>query len=529
MSMRRNFGLILLGQIALLAILGWRFRSALNSDGVAYLQLARYYAEGNFSLAISGYWGPGLSWLLALGLKIGLSPLVTARVVMGLSAMAFTWGAHRLFRAISLNSAGYVGGVSLVALAGAWWSVQFITPDLLLSGVWLLVLSWMLRLDWTASWWSAALVGAGWGVAYLIKAISLPLGVVTLVLFGIHALRQKSRSQSECRLPMRVIQSVIWAGLVMALVAAPWIMILSLKYERLTFSTTPSITHTLTGPPDVDRYHPFARTFQTPEPGRLTSWEEPSQMDYQVWSPWASGAYARHQVQVLGRNLLTLSVLWCSINLGALFWCWVWARASRESVVRRQLSALLILPLGLVLVYLPCFFTLTEQRFFYVTLPLFYAASLCWLENAPRPACCSPRVRLILAWGFVVVPLLAQIALVRDRLARAGEAGQQLADKMRAVGVVGPLAGSANLPGGRTGLYVAFHLQQPWQGDKLAPTPEEIAACGAKYFLVCRDSTLAQELEREARFENLDARLFNAVAQEAVFPVQVFEIHPERN
>jgi MFS family permease len=523
MSEHKSFGLVLLGQLILLAALGWYFQAALNPDGVAYLRLAQYYAEGNFELAISGYWGPLLSWLLALGLKCGLSPLIAARVVMAASALVFTWGAYRIYRAVPLPRGWRGRGLMVAAFASSWWSVQFITPDLLLSGVWLLVLSQLLSSDWATCWRRAIIVGGLWGVAYLVKAIALPLAVLMLLVFGFRALQSSPQDRRM------ILRSLACSALALAIVALPWIAVLSFKYERLTFSTTPPITHTLTGPPDVDRYHPFARHFHMPESGRVTSWEEPSLMKYQNWSPLENSAYFRHQVRVVLRNLVTLGVLWSSLNLAAVSLFWVWWRARRDSTLPQQLGALLILPVGLALIYLPSFFALSEQRYFFVVLPLFFAALACWAESGLAGAGPSRRWRVWLGWACIVGPLLAQMILIGDRTLFAGQCAQQLADRMRAAQLVGPMAGSANLPGGRTGLYVAFRLQQPWHGDKLAPTPAEIAGSGAKYFLVRRDSPLAAQLQADSQFRDLDETLYAAPAVAVAFPVQVFEIRPTKN
>lgn len=76
-------------QIAGLLVGAWNFRDALNPDGVAYLQIASHYTHGQTGLAISGHWGPLLSWLMAPLLMAGLPPLVTARLVMALSGVVF--------------------------------------------------------------------------------------------------------------------------------------------------------------------------------------------------------------------------------------------------------------------------------------------------------------------------------------------------------------------------------------------------------------------------------------------------------
>src|ERR1700757_2469317 len=59
------------GYLAGLALLGVYFRNALNTDAVPSLRIANYYAVAKLDLAVSGYWAPFLSWLMAPLLKAG--------------------------------------------------------------------------------------------------------------------------------------------------------------------------------------------------------------------------------------------------------------------------------------------------------------------------------------------------------------------------------------------------------------------------------------------------------------------------
>jgi hypothetical protein len=510
MSSRDAFKVILAAQCALLALLAWHFRHALNPDAVAYLRLASYYADGRLDLAVSGYWGPLLSWLLALGFKLGAEPLIAARVVMGISAVVFVCGATAVYAALGVPEKSRVVGVILAALASAYWSVQFITPDLLLSGIMLLATSRMLDGRWLAGRAAAVTTGLLWGAAYLTKAVALPLGCLMIAIVAVVAWRRAAH-RSE------LIPKLLLAVASFALIALPWVTVLSAKYGRLTFSTTPRITHTLTGPADEARYHPYALTFHQPESGRVTSWEEPSRMDYQMWSPFANAAYAWHQVAVLARNVVTIIVLLASLHCVWPLLLLAWGRA-RDPALRAGIAKALLLPMSLAVIYLPCYVTLTEQRFFYAALPCLFGGLMLWAENGAA----GQRVRRGLVLLLATVPLLALVLVARDTTKRAGEYAAELAGRLRTAQLVGPVAGSANQPGGRTGLYVSFLLQQPWYGDEPEPTPARIAASGARLFVVNRNSRLAAALAQDAGFVNLGARLFATTAEAEAFPVMVF-------
>ena len=91
-------------QVTLLCLAGWQNDYMLNTDGVAYLRIASYYAHGQTHLMISGYWGPLISWLMAPLVALGVPPLATGRVVMGLSAVVFWFGCVSVFRGFRIPS-----------------------------------------------------------------------------------------------------------------------------------------------------------------------------------------------------------------------------------------------------------------------------------------------------------------------------------------------------------------------------------------------------------------------------------------
>ena len=172
-------------QIALLLIAGLRNRHMLNPDATAYIQLARDYAAGQFHVAVSGYWGPMLSWLMVPIMGFVSHPLDVARVAMGVSAVFFFLGCVTLFRSFNVHPALIVLGAWLVALASISWSVENITPDLLMTGWLCLALSRMALPKWMESRRTQWLTGLLLGAAYLTKAVALPAAFGITVSMGI--------------------------------------------------------------------------------------------------------------------------------------------------------------------------------------------------------------------------------------------------------------------------------------------------------------------------------------------------------
>ena len=72
--------------------------SRLNTDAIAYMRIAEYWAAGNFELAVTGYWGPLLSLLMVPFLWLGVDPLISGKLAMLISAIVFFHGSQFLVR-----------------------------------------------------------------------------------------------------------------------------------------------------------------------------------------------------------------------------------------------------------------------------------------------------------------------------------------------------------------------------------------------------------------------------------------------
>lgn len=534
---------ILTTQMLLLLWAGDQNRHNLNTDAVAYLRIAGYYAQGHTELAVSGYWGPMLSWMIALLLKFHAAPLVAARVAMGAAAVLFSLGCFRLLLGLGLGLRAALVGYALAAGASVLWSVEYISPDLLVSGLICLAVGEVSSARWAESWKTAVLAGVLWGGAYLAKAVAFPLA---FGMSGLLALLWCARQPGRWRQIARQLLVTLSAFL---LVASPWIGALSAKYGHVTFSTTARIAHALAGPPDVERYHPFARQIHAPDPGRLTFWEDPSRMPYAYWSPFESRSNFTHQLRVMGRNvavilahlaefdLLHLGVLAAIasllVGLRGLGGSSSAAPVPRQDEISEQAlgrwpwAALLLVCLAVA--YLPVSVSPLDQRYFYVGYPLLYAAVVglvAWL--AARLPARVGRLRRIgrgLAWFSFAIPVLLGLGLAVQGVPDPGSlAAQALAERLVRIHASGPVVGSGMIVGSRAGLYTAFLLNQPWYGDTPNPTAGDYAKSGARLAILNRRQPVTAELDQHPGFRNLDDQLFTSNTEAERFPLKVYEI-----
>lgn len=531
-------------QAVLLAVAAGRNLHQLNPDAVAYCRIAGYYAGGQWELAVTGYWGPLLSWLMVPLLKAGCAPLVAARIVMALSGAVFLAGTVAVFRAFRLPRMALVTGAWIAAGWSVFWSVRNISPDLLLAGLAGLAMAATLE-AMLASHRRLAVVapsptpgddaatanrghgrvarlgvaaGAWWGLAYLAKAVALPWAVLVTAGFALFA----ASGRPELRRELAARLGVVW--LCLALVAGPWVAALTLHYGKFTFSTTGPIAHALAGPGEESRYHPAMVTLHQPDAGRVTQWEEPSRMAYRHWSPIASGESFRHQFGVVMRNFKTMFEwlapfeAWLSANeqppwrrwLGAFDFLGLAAVALSLSglALIRQLGKMrrvrllwAWVPVGaLAGLYLPFFVMAEDNRYFYPLCPFLWL-----LTVAARPKSAGPTTfgyrRLgfrVMAASFALPAVLWCGAALRGLPNPAAETARNLAAELKSASRPGPLAGSALLPGGRTGLYTAFFLGERWLGDDAQAGPDAFAAAGARVVVLRRDAPQRKAFERAA-------------------------------
>ena len=479
----------------------------MNTDAIAYMRIAEYWSSGNLGFAVNGYWGPMLSWLMVPFLWLGVEPLLAGKLAMLISGAIFFHGSLFLVRSVGLRLVDELIVAWVLALTIPGWMSNHVTPDLLVAGLMAFALGQAVSPDWLANRRRALGTGATWGLAYLAKAVALPVGVVVSVLLALcWRLGQAENRQAAWR------QLGVSLGL-LALLATPWITVLSLKYDKPTFSTSGSIAHAIVGPGYDKPAHPFGSTIYKPEPGRVTAWEDPSRMDYDYWSPFASGENFSHQLSLIGRNAKTVfQFLAVFDGIGALLgWFGVGtlvfglALFTKQPWTKNWLANrwrwMLIPLICLGGIYLPVYVMPVDLRYFYLFLPLIMILTLGLVSQSFANNWLT---------GFVLSSLFLLPLLWRSpsRLP-VGSFAQDLAKRMESAGMVGPIVGSTffSAEGHRLGLYVAWHLGQPWLGDVRPASLEAYKHSGARFAIAIGGTALAKQLDADPAFKYVSAKL----------------------
>jgi hypothetical protein len=499
-------------QIVLVVKSEWLFRGEINPDAVAYIRIAQYYVSGQTDVMISGYWGPLLSWLIVPWLWVFDDPLLAAHAAMAVSAVVFLVGCFCVLRAVRLPGTPIMISTWITAFFSVAWSGAVITPDLLMAGLFCCGTSRLLSDTWVAHARTALGAGLVLGAAYLAKAVALPVSALMLMaLAGTHV----AVCQSSLR---QTVRAATMVGVGFLLVAGPWIGMLSYKYGHPVFSTSGPISHAIVGPPDMPRDHPDQRHFYKPETGRITTWEDPTHLPYNYWSPLENVAYAVHQTRVIHRNAHVIvqhlkSFDWFGLGLVSAICGYVFGTPWRQALQTEPWRLSFIPIASLALIYLPVY--AKDARYYWVAFPFLSAASFGFTLYVSGTLGKHRAVQRALALALVTLSLIIghegvffQAFSLSASANSYYRAAKILAHKLKETDLIGPVAAVGPVHG--AGLYLAYLSNVPSFGDiEKVDDPEEILSSGAALVIVPRDTALALQLREDPRFASVDKQLFS--------------------
>ncbi|MFZ1746716.1 MAG: hypothetical protein WBO24_21500 [Nitrospirales bacterium] len=515
---RAMFGFFIL-QIGLLIWAGWVNQDWISTDGISYIRIAQYYGSGQFDLAVSGYWGPMLSWIIVPLLSFMEESLSAAQMAMGISAIVYLMGCMAIFRVLGIGSSAMFVALGIVAFMSVHWAVQGITPDLLMSGILCLAISRTLHPDWCDKPSVQFSAGLLFGAAYLAKAPGLPFAFILIVAAG--ALWTVCQQTS----PIRALRSAAITFFGLMLIAGPWIFVLSLKYERPTFSTSAGISHAVMGPPGVGRGHPTFSDFLIPEQGRLSSWEDPISKKYSHWSPLESTENFRHQLRLVYSNVIkTIRLLkdfdWFGIGLVSVIFGFLFHAPWRQNIRSDRWRWAAIFIGCLVVIYLPGYGG--ERRYYFSVYPFLLGGSLGFVGYLAKSRSGQEKILHIMALSLVSLSFLFPLANQPFFPERPSyQAAKILKEKLNALHISGPIASTSGLE--NIDSYTAFLMQVPWHGrSKRSQTVEEVESSLAKIIIVDRGTLADENLHNDTSFISLDEKMFDSLGRDFDPGVKVY-------
>jgi hypothetical protein len=364
-------------------------------------------------------------------------------------------------------------------------------------------------------------VSAGllFGIAYLAKAVALPFSCILIIAVGILWVVCQQTP------PMRALRSLAMTFLGLFLIAGPWILLLSLKYERPVFSTSAEINHSIMGPSHSDGKHPTFREFHVPEQGRVTSWEDPSPAKYTHWSPLESSKNVFHQLKLMVKNaqaaLFALKVFdWLGIGLICVIFGFCFHMPWRENLRLHRWRWSAVFVGCLVAVYLPVYGG--DMRYYLAAYPFLLGGSLGFVGYLVRDPSNQTKVLSVLAVGFVAVSFLFPLSLIPTPNEKPGyQAAKILRDKLQAIHITGPIASVCESKD--IAYYTAFLMEIPYHGNyRAAQTVEDVQTSSAKIMIVERGTVVDANLKKDKNFIPLEEDLFDSLGRDDIPDANVY-------
>jgi hypothetical protein len=502
--------LALLLFLALAAMSVWRGADRLDPDGLSYLRLAGYWMQGDWDLAVSGYWSPIFSWIMAALSLLVQDPGLVARLATAVGGLVFFVGSQRLYRASGLHGAGYGIVLTATAVFSATHILLTVAPDLLFSG-WLVWAMAHLCALAKSPFKHAFLSGVFFGLAYLSKTPGLPLGLaLILAVSGFFAL--------DRAISIRSARNAIMGGLTgLRMGSAPWIGVLSSHYDEFTWSTAAQ-RHLSGRNLNFDVFH-------MPREGRITSWEDPTELPGEtVVRLAANEQFVESVVEKLGRNLtstgrnLRAFDVWGLLPVLALVAFVIGGRIAPEARARHWRA------LGLGVLCIAALYTVTwsaRMRYFYACYPFLLVMSVGFLESVfwtmaqhgkkylaarrrtSRLICVAVMYGLALALLYQPLSMFG-IAYSWDADVLPYRAGQHVTSALARIGVTGPMAEVGDT--GHVPLYAALHADQPYLGRQYDVDDVDVLfQLGARVVVVESGNSFAEFADSDPRFKNHDA------------------------
>jgi hypothetical protein len=274
-------------------------RDPLDADAIAYLDIGRSCAHGNWHALLNGYWSPGLPLLLYIPLRL-FNPdpfhdpfLVHCLAFLTLCAtmLALEYFLKNLadFRATIVmaddtrpNGALPEDETWLLSYALFFWITTFWVspalqqPDILVFVIYLLAAALCMQLSHGTELWRCALLGIVLALGYLIKAVMFPLGFIFLVSLWL----QQPRLLRFAR--------VLLAGAVFVALSLPFCLALSSAKGRLTYGDAGAINYRQIMDMDAAPLAPTA----FPRPAATPHIQEYANKLYLgTYPPWADPSY----------------------------------------------------------------------------------------------------------------------------------------------------------------------------------------------------------------------------------------------
>ncbi|MEO8762972.1 MAG: hypothetical protein ABI416_01735 [Ginsengibacter sp.] len=287
-------------------------RFNIDSDGIAYIQEARQYAWGNYFTALNGCWSPLLSWMLIPFIKAGCDPVVCCKYINGFI------GACSLFSFYALSQKFYIKQwlKPVIPLAFAIFTLssafKLLGPDGLQTFLLSLYLNLIFSRRFIYSRPKLLLCGLLGALCYYAKSYNFFFFIIHISIV-IFLLCRKARRENFFKFYLSKITMVFIAFVIFS---APYIILLTNKYQQFTISSATSITVNKSLEPFFTDGRKLVVAPANPQ--ALAIADDPTYFQQHYITPFTSANYFFKQVKITIWNIFDYTRLLNEISIFAI-------------------------------------------------------------------------------------------------------------------------------------------------------------------------------------------------------------------
>jgi hypothetical protein len=337
-GLRGLFVLSLIVFIILALVLYPRYKYEIQSDGISYISISMKYLRGDISHAINGYWGPLTSWLMIPFFHIGLSGVLSFHVLSLLLGIVALCGIRLLFERFDISVLLKKIMMLVFIPVALYFSLRYVPADLLLTCLLLFYLYKIFDPNYAEHARNAFLIALLGVFAFLSKAYAFPFFIVHFTLVNIIVFWSKQEARKK------VLLNFFVGIFTFITLSAPWIFLISKKYEKFTVGTTGEFNYKLHNP---SRNFDWSDFQIPPNETALSGWEDPSYYDMGKWwfSPGAIFKLIYSNILSTVSTLQSFSAFSAAILLSYLIYLFL----KQEGGIKKKFD--ILLPLMSVLIY----------------------------------------------------------------------------------------------------------------------------------------------------------------------------------
>ncbi|EKQ52020.1 MAG: hypothetical protein B655_2030 [Methanobacterium sp. Maddingley MBC34] len=461
----------------------------LGADGMSYIAIAENYLKGDWTNAINGYWSPLYSWLMtpiiSFGFKIDYAAYVTRVVslivgfftIIGLSRLSSTFKLHsQIKRALLITSIPMI----------LFFAIYYDTPDLLVVCLLVYYFSIIFNENYSDSWVNGALCGFFGGIAFLSKTYILLFFLAHFIFFNLlYSFKGLKLQKSGVR------KNFIIGLAIFLVISGIWIGTISTKYDKLTIGTSTEYNHALIGPEYQNHPVYFVGLIEPPNPSATSTWENPSLVKLNDWSPFESGEYFEFQLKTIYKTLLQTtiiieyySILSLAIIIMSLYFIF-------RSDTKKSLKDKLIYLMVTIFIYTSGYLLIfIQERYLWPTIILIMFCGFILINSFEKKSNLNMKYRniflVILMFSFIFAPAYELLIYPST-----DSSGYVLSKTLKNdYGIQGNIA-SNNLWGET--LEVTYYLNSKYYGlpkntNNSQELQNELEACNIDYYFVWGDS-----------------------------------------